>query len=390
MRNRTITAVLLAGMSWLVGSPQLAIAAQDAGDAVVESLVHVQRLPDGGLQPEAVVDADGVLHMLYFSGDPEAGDLFYRRGRAGSNADSGDWTEAVRVNSTPGSAVAVGTVRGGHLAVGAGRVHVAWMSADREAPGMIYTRSDGAGGFESQRNITRSETSLDGGGSVAADDMGNVYVAWHAGHDGEPLRRLFVAVSSDSGRSFAAEERANPVEAGACGCCGMRAGASRVGDLWILYRAATESIHRDMQLLRSTDGGRSFTQHTVDEWELAACPMSTAAIAPTQNGAVLAWETEGQIHWSNVASTPGDVGGVHAIDGGSGLRKHPAVAVDDSGRMVIVWTEGTGWNRGGNLAWQVYGIDGAALESGRLAAGVETWSRAAVVTHPEGGFLVLH
>ena len=56
---------------------------------------------------------------------------------------------------------------------------------------MIYTRSDGAGGFESQRNITRSETSLDGGGSVAADDMGNVYVAWHAGHDGEPLRPLF-------------------------------------------------------------------------------------------------------------------------------------------------------------------------------------------------------
>jgi hypothetical protein len=129
MRNRTITAVLLAGMSWLVGSPQLVIAAQDAGDGVVESLLHVQRLPDGGLQPEAVDDADGVLHMLYFSGDPEAGDLFYRRGRAGSNADSGDWTEAVRVNSTPGSTV---------------------------------------------------------------------------------------AVSSDNGRSFAAEERANPVEAGAC------------------------------------------------------------------------------------------------------------------------------------------------------------------------------
>ncbi|MFP6591517.1 MAG: hypothetical protein VCE12_13430 [Candidatus Latescibacterota bacterium] len=58
--------------------------------------------------------------------------------------------------------------------------------------------------------------------------------------------------------------------------------------------------------------------------------------------------------------------------------------------MVVAWTEGTGWNRGGDLAWQVYGIDGAALESGRLAAGVETWSRAAVVTHPEGGFLVLH
>ena len=388
MRHRTVTTVLLAGMSWLAGSADHAAAAPDAGDAVVESLVRVQRLPDGGLQPEAVVDAEGTLHVLYFGGDPEAGDLFYQR--RGAGPDSADWTPAVRVNSKPGTAVAIGTVRGGHLAVGAGRVHVAWMSADQENPGMFYTRSDGAGGFESQRNITRSETSLDGGGSVAADDIGNVYVAWHAGHDGEPLRRLFVAASSDTGRSFAAEQRANPVEAGACGCCGMRAGASRGGALWILYRAATESIHRDMQLLRSTDGGRSFTQHTVDEWELAACPMSTAAITPTTDGAVLAWETEGQIHWSRVASTSLDGGAVHAVDGGAGLRKHPAVAVDDSGRMVVVWTEGTGWNRGGDLAWQVYGVDGAALESGRLAAGVETWSRAAVVARPEGGFLVLH
>jgi len=348
------------------------------GATATEGLVQLWSTPNGDVQPEAFVDAAGTLHMISFAGDPAAGDLFYRQ----SHLDSMTWTAAIQVNSQPASVIAKGTVRGGHLAVGSGRVHVAWMSADRDAPGMFYTRSDD-GRFEPQRNVTRHETGLDGGGSLAADGSGRVYVAWHAGHDGEPTRRLFVAASRDTGRSFAAEERANPVEAGACGCCGMRAGASADGELWILYRAATESIHRDMQLLTSADGGRSYAQSTVGPWELAACPMSTAAITPAGNGAVLAWETDGQIHWQID-------GVVQAVEGEGGQRKHPAVAVDDTGRMVIVWAEGTGWNRGGDLAWQVYGADGAALESGQLTAGVAKWSKPAVVARPAGGFVVLH
>ena len=349
------------------------------GATAAESLVQLWSTPDGDVQPEAVVDAAGTLHLISFAGDPAAGDLFYRQ----THLDAAAWTAAIQVNSQPASVIAMGTVRGGHLAVGSGRVHVAWMSADRDAPGMFYTRSDDDGHFEAQHNVTQHETGLDGGGSLAADNVGGVYVAWHAGHDGEPTRRLFVAASRDTGRSFAAEERANPVEAGACGCCGMRAGASANGALWILYRAATESIHRDMQLLASTDGGRSFTQSTVGPWELAACPMSTAAITPAGDGAVLAWETEGQIHWQSN-------GIVHVVDGEGGQRKHPAVAVDDTGRMAIVWAEGTGWNRGGDLAWQVYGADGAPLESGQQAAGVAKWSKPAVVARPDGGFVVLH
>ncbi len=354
------------------------------GPAAAEnSLVHLSRTPDGDLQPEAIVDATGTLHLVSFAGDPAAGDLFYRQAHL-ADGDTVSWTPAIRVNSQPASVIAMGTVRGGHLAVGAGRVHVAWMSADREAPGMMYTRSCGASCFEPQRNVTQQETGLDGGGSLAADDAGGVYVAWHAGHDGETTRRLFVAASHDSGRSFAAEERANPLEAGACGCCGMRAGASADGALWILYRAATESVHRDMQLLTSVDGGASFTQKTVGPWELAACPMSTAAITPTGDDAVLAWETAGQIHWQTTG------GSVHVVAGEGGQRKHPAVAVDSMGRMLIVWAEGTGWNRGGDLVWQVLDADGRVLESDRLAAGVPIWGHASAVPRPDGGFLVLH
>lgn len=360
--------------------------------AAADSLVRVERIPDGGLQPEVAVDSRGLTHLLYFVGDPAAGDLYYRHSVPPDGGQTAPWSTPVRINSQSGSAMAIGTVRGGHLALGAGGVHVAWMSALKESPGMFYSRDDGDGVFEPQRNLTRLENGLDGGGSLAADDEGNVYVAWHAGHDGESTRRLFVASSTDSGRSFNPEQRANPVEAGACGCCGMRAGASPGGELWILYRSATELVHRDMQLLQSSDGGRSFTQRTVHPWELAACPMSTSAMAPTVDGALMAWETEGQIHWSRVAagadsSLPTEIS---TVAGDGGIRKHPAIAVDSDGRIALTWAENTGWNRGGNLAWQVYDTAGNTLESGSLEAGVPTWSRAAVVARPEGGFLVLH
>lgn len=46
---------------------------------------------------------------------------------------------------------------------------------------MLYTRLNDAGdGFEPQRNVIQKRPGLDGGGSIAADAEGNVYVAWHA------------------------------------------------------------------------------------------------------------------------------------------------------------------------------------------------------------------
>ena len=33
-------------------------------------------VPNGGLQPQMVVDSSGVLHLIYFAGVPAGGDLF--------------------------------------------------------------------------------------------------------------------------------------------------------------------------------------------------------------------------------------------------------------------------------------------------------------------------
>jgi hypothetical protein len=85
--------------------------------------ISVVRVPKGGIQPQAVVDGTGILHLLYYLGDPMHGDLFYVK-----SSDLGaSWSSPLRVNSESGTAIAAGTIRGGQIALGKnGRIHVAW------------------------------------------------------------------------------------------------------------------------------------------------------------------------------------------------------------------------------------------------------------------------
>lgn len=193
--------------------------------------VSLVRVPDGGIQPQVTLGPDGVIHLIYFADTPAAGNIYYV-----SSADGGKlFSKPIQVNSKPGSAVAMGNIRGAHVALGKeGRVHVAWMgsqkaepkTADQKTP-MLYTRlSDDGRSFELQRNVVSKWSGLDGGGSVAADKDGNVYVAWHApgpGEHEEANRCIWVAISHDDGQTFAEEIIAHADRTGACACCGMKA-----------------------------------------------------------------------------------------------------------------------------------------------------------------------
>ena len=75
--------------------------------------VTLLRAPNNGIQPQAFVDANGVMHVIYLAGDPKKADVFYVRSEDGKS-----FSRPVPVNSVPGSAIAIGNVRGAHLAQG--------------------------------------------------------------------------------------------------------------------------------------------------------------------------------------------------------------------------------------------------------------------------------
>jgi len=371
-------------------------APEKGAQAEQPTAVSAVRVPEKGIQPQVAVDNRGTTHMIYFAGDPAAGDIFYVR------VENGTFSRPIRVNSAPGSAIAIGNIRGARIAVGRnGRVHIAWNGSRKAEPNgpngatpMLYTRLNDAGlAFEAQRNLIQSAAGLDGGGSVGADTAGNVYVEWHApapGVKGESNRCVWVAHSRDDGKTFAPEKRANAESTGACGCCGLQAFADSRGSAYVLYRAAKEEVHRDMYLLTSTDKGEHFRSEMVHPWELNACPMSSAAFAEGGGGVLAAWETNGQVYYCRIDQETGKRSLPVPAPGDANGRKHPAIASNAKGEVVLAWTEGMGWNKGGWLRWRVFDKDGKPTGAIGRAEGVPTWSLVAVFARADGGFTIVY
>src|SRR5439155_16739471 len=230
-----------------------------------------------------------------------------------------------------------------------GRVHVVWNAGDGAAPvtingknvtPLLYARLNDAGtGFEPERNLNKFR-GLDGGGSVAADSQGNVYVVWHAlspGASNEVGRAVFVARSTDEGKSFQPETRATSKPTGACGCCGLRAFADSTGAVYILFRAATEDVNRNETLLVSPRLGSDFEIAYSHPWKATSCPMSSASLTEGKTGVFAALETGDNVFFANV--TPKTLAEVRAVSPPNGTkRKHPVAAANANGDTLFVWT----------------------------------------------------
>src|SRR5437660_12174353 len=114
MRNLARSRWLFLSVSLIAGSAGSVTAAEPVAK------VTTLRVPHGGIQPQVAVDDKGTIHLIYFRGDPGHGDLFYVR-----STDGARFSEPIPVNSASESAIAVGNIRGAHLALGKnGRVHV--------------------------------------------------------------------------------------------------------------------------------------------------------------------------------------------------------------------------------------------------------------------------
>ena len=352
--------------------------------------VVIVGLPEGTIQPQAVVDANDVIHMVFFSGKAAGGDLSYVK----LAADGRRLSPPVRVNSIDGSALATGSVRGAQLSLGRnGFIHVAWHGSKPggDGPGtevpMWYARSADGVHFEAQRSLSGRSKGLDGG-SVAADRSGHVAVVWHAmgAEQGEKHRTVYIAKSSNDGATFSAAAPATSAPVGACGCCGMRALFDRDGALHVLYRVATDDKRRDTAWLMM-QGTTARPPVRLHPWEIQSCPMTTYALAETGDGLVAAWETAQQIYSTVLNPKTGSVGTIAEMPG-KGSRKHPSVAINGSGDRLIAWTEGTAWNRGGTAAWRLTDRNGTQIGASQNAGAVPVWGLVSAVALRDGSFVV--
>jgi hypothetical protein len=367
--------------------------------------VTLQPTPNGGIRPQVFVDAKGVVHMVYAwnpnPGERPGGDnLAYARKEPGQS----EFSKPIDVNSVPRS---VFPLVPSEMAVGRdGRVHVSWAASpryfrermteggERRMKYLFYTRLNDAGtAFEEQRNIAGDTFGFEMATAIVANSKGEVHLFW-GGHQalpggGDANRKVFGIHSKDEGRTFTGVEAVWDDGKGACACCTTEALETDAGTILLAYRSAEKNVNRDTCLLTSTDHGKTFTGQRVDGWEINACPMTSYGLVQTRLGTFFAWENKGLVQLARTAA--GKIVAPVSPSGEGHDRKFPSVAANSKGEILLAWTEGSHYRKGGDLAWQVFDKNGNPTEEKGTAKGViRAAAMPAAYSNPDGTFVILY
>jgi hypothetical protein len=182
----------------------------------------------------------------------------------------------------------------------------------------------------------------------------------HAEHAVEPDASIYLATSSDFGRSWGPNRRAWDA---ACPCCRVSLARDSRGQALAAWRQHFPGNVRDV--VTAVAGGRSSEPKRVhpDDWAYAGCPHTGPAIATGRDGAVhVAWYTGKQgalgVYYAR-QTAKGGAGQAIALATGRGLGvAHPAVVALADGGALAAYDAADGKRRIG-LA--------RLLPSGRLA-----------------------
>ena len=346
--------------------------------------IDVLRAPEGASLPQLVIGTNDTLQLVYYTGSMSSGDLFHATRTTGAT----EWSTPQRVNSQPHSVTGLGPIDGGQLAIGPdGLLHVTWF---HKAPTRFYyTRSNDTGAFETQRSLSiNDEGGVEAGSAVTVDPDGNVYVFWHAGPVQDAQRRVYMTVSAKNEKLFEPPRAISPPSEGACGCCGLRAISTDTGTIHLSYRGAGNNLRRGMRLLTSIDHGRTFTDQLIQPWEIGACPVTTTTLSAGPNGAVVAWETAGQVYVANTArlEQPTSLPAPAVF-----RRKNATVSVNHHGDTLLAWGDGPGWQSGGTLHWQLFDNDGHPWgDEGSTAAPIPARSVPTIAARSDGSFVLVY
>lgn len=117
--------------------------------------------------------------------------------------------------------------------------------------------------------------------------------------------------------------------------------------------------------------------------------MSSMFLAESGAGTLVSWETDGQVYYSLTDRATGKPG-TPINSPGAESAKHSVVATNNQGETLMAWTEGTGWNRGGAVAWQTFDQNGQPVGKKSRVDGVPKWSLVAAWARPDGGWTILY
>lgn len=159
--------------------------------------------------------------------------------------------------------------------------------------------------------------------AIALDNK--IYVTWldernlpspageksKAGHKHmEANRDLFVAVSSDGGKTFSSNRQ---IASDVCPCCKTSLAIAPDGRIYASWRQVLPGNLRHIAVASSTDRGETFSGPVIvsdDRWMLAGCPVSGSSLSVSEGGRLqVLWYSAGEAGPTGVYSSESHDGG---------------------------------------------------------------------------------
>jgi hypothetical protein len=364
------------------------------GPAPAGPVRHELTHPAGGHDvhvsaPALAVDAEGKPIVAWISGGHDGNTVFVARPAEGE--------QPVRVNPAGTSVDSLHQAPG--LAMGrGGEVYLTWSAAKPKPEGVLFasdlylSRSRDSGRtFEPPLRVNDDRPTSHSFEDLAVAADGTVLVAWIDSRDGARQTATYVARVTDRGARVDGVARLEGGET--CVCCRVSVLTGPGDGAAVLWRKVFPDDVRDMVLSRSRDGGRTFETALpvhADRWKITACPHRGGQVAADGRGRLHAvWYTEGTTGRPDVllATAPdgrrfGTPRRVHTAT--ASVPDHARLAVDATGRGIVVWEDSTAVRR--RILLRSIEPSGALGPVRTLSQAIKAWAPAVAVA--PGGFLV--
>ena len=109
--------------------------------------------------------------------------------------------------------------------------------------------------------------------------------------------------------------------------------------------------------------------------------------ARTEAGILAAAETHGRVFFVRVDPKTGQVSSPVSPEI---QAKHPVAIANSKGETLFAWAEGTGWNKGGAVAFQIFDKESKPMAEKGRAEGLQPWSLPTAFVERDGNFTIVY
>jgi BNR repeat-like domain len=305
---------------------------------------------DGSFNPFVASNNRRGFYLAYVQRANGVSNVMFRRSPAG-----GTFAPPIRVSEREGD----GAVRNENppkVAVSnRGDVYVCWANERARWKGNIrFARSTDEGNSFSPAVSLNSDADGEPAGhafqSIAVDRQGRIYVVWIDERNKTQTDRgaeIWMSTSDDGGKSFTRDRR---ILSDVCECCRTAVQVDSTGRVFVSYRMVpgTGPMLRDVAVAVSEDRGRSFASRVVsrDQWEISGCPVAGPALCiDSSNRMTVIWFMGGGERPGLYYAFSTDGGQTFSrrrlLDPAQKLGKHASAAGWLNGKIVVTWDDVT-------------------------------------------------